>query len=359
MKRIIRTINTNTIEELNAQISNISAGVFPYLVLIYEAQGNYIPLSTFTDIIRIHLPQTIVKIIPQPLLSNKYDICLELHCYSELPDNIEYYESESLIGNLAYYGEAIYSCALSATNTNNKYNNCFEKLGTYLSNIGMSFKDVVRQWNYIPNIIGYNNDGIEEYALFNAARETAYSQAKMEFYPAATGIGVCGDEAIIIIYSQKNINTQAKAIENPLQISAYNYSEEVLNKTENSSTCPKPLFSRGMAIVSNNKLDNFFISGTASIQGEISIAHNSIDEQTRRTIENINYLTSQENILKNIELSNTTIISPAFLRVYIKNIKEQATAKELIIRSYPNTEIIILQADICRKNLLIEIEGLA
>lgn len=358
MKRIIKTINLNSIDHLDQLITDATSGVFPFLILIYESQENSIPLSSVINSIHSYLPKTIARIIPQRLLSCEFTICLELHCFSQLPDRVEYYQSETVNGNVAYFGEAAFCSAISTSKEVSKYSRCFEYLSEFLSSFSMSFNDVIRQWNYIPNIIGYNDDGAEEYALFNSARAKAYSEAKMQLYPAATGIGVCGAEAIIIILAQKHLDEQVHAVENPLQISAYNYSDNVLNTIKNRNTCPKPLFSRGLAIVADNIVNDFYISGTASIRGEATIGTESLREQTTKTIDNINNLISSANIHSATKLSNIGNLTPTFLRVYLKNATEEKIAKELIISSYPQATIILLHADICRENLLIEIEGL-
>lgn len=358
MNRIIKTININKSDNLDSQICSSTVDMFPYLILLYETRENTTSLASIVEIIRRILPKTIVKIIPQYLLTNEFMICLELHCYSELPDTIDYTDGELICGNIVNFGEAQYCCTVSSATGSIKYENCLANISKYLSVHGMSFADVIRQWNYIPDIIGFNEKGVEEYALFNEARAKEYSSADMQFYPAATGIGVSGDEAIIIIYAQVDNHRKSYAVENPMQISAYYYSEDVLNRIENNLICPKPLFSRGTIIVSDVEVENVFISGTASIRGEATIASESLAEQTLKTIENINTLISADNLFSSTKASNINSLYPVFLRVYVRNAEEHSIARDLITQYYPNTNMILLQADICRDNLLVEIEGL-
>ena len=57
---------------------------------------------------------------------------------------------------------------------------------------GMSFDHVVRQWNYIGNILEIKN-GLQNYQVFNEVRSEFYKKYRtVHGYPAATGIGMCG-----------------------------------------------------------------------------------------------------------------------------------------------------------------------
>ena len=359
MRRIIKTLRINSLDGLNVQMNSIDDNLLPFIVLIYESQNNDISTEEIKKNIHRCYPNCVVQVINQELLAAKEKVCLEFHCYSELPDGINYIDGESVNGNFVNYGEAVYLCAVSKSKGKDKYRQCFMQLSGTMASLGFNFSNVVRQWNYIPNIIGFNSEGIEEYAQFNAARAEAYSQVKLEYFPAATGIGISGEEVIIIVYAQINCLSKVSAIENPLQISAYNYSANVLNRAEDSYDCPKPLFSRGL-LVQTQDVDNLFVSGTASIRGEGTIAKESIIEQISKTIENINKLISQQNlnIFSAVEINCENELIPKFIRTYIREEVDYSIIENMIHRSYPQAELVLLRAAICRVDLLVEIEAL-
>ena len=97
-----------------------------------------------------------------------------------------------------------------------------------------------------------------------------------------------------------------------------------------------------------------FISGTAAIRGEISRSINNVTEQTKITMENIDFLTSLENLPFN-PLSQRYKL----LRIYIKNILQLKEIDQFLSCNYPDVQKIYICADVCREELLLEIEGIS
>ncbi len=228
----------------------------------------------------------------------------------------------------------------------------FEKIGAVLSSESMHIHEIVRQWNYIGNITQVKN-GIQNYQAFNDARARFYEKAdwKNFGYPAATGIGtnVSGiGVSLIAISGIRSIH-----VDNPLQIAAHSYSQSLLVGGDKRT----PKFERAR-IIKNNVGSNCFISGTAAIRGEESMNVLNAGLQTRQTIENINYLISSEN-LKQYGLNNGTRLEMTVLRVYIKKMEYLDNVKSEIEKVWTGLPVIYLQADICREELLVEIEGTA
>ncbi|MPN53530.1 3-hydroxybenzoate synthase [bioreactor metagenome] len=79
--------------------------------------------------------------------------------------------------------------------------------------------------------------------------------------------------------------------------------------------------------------------------------------QTRNTLENIKYLISDINLSENGIRGK--ISTPSLLRVYVKHKKDFTTVEAEILKLWPETPAIYLEADICREELLVEIEGIA
>ncbi len=215
----------------------------------------------------------------------------------------------------------------------------FGTLITVFEKEKMPINSILRQWNYVERITDTDSLG-QRYQQFNDARSHFYSQcAWQNGYPAATGIGTSKGGLSVDIDAYYGVQTQA--IDNPLQIAAHRYSEYVL-KAGKQPLQTTPKFERARIID-----DTLYVSGTAAIRGEETIADNA-QKQTQITIENIQTLLneSQKNQL-------------SYLRVYIKNKADFTAVKNTVSQLLPNIETLFVEADICRPNLLVEIEAVA
>lgn len=241
---------------------------------------------------------------------------------------------------------------------NRQGNEIFKKIETILLAEGMQINEIVRQWNYIGKITDVQN-GIQNYQAFNESRSCFYEKTNWENrgYPAATGIGTDTSWLVVsLIAVSVPPEMQIVPLNNPLQIAAHAYSQSVLNGEQNSRK-KTPKFERGK-IIQNRHGAICFVSGTAAIRSEESLNKPDAGLQTQQTIDNINYLISGEN-LKWHNLSTDTRLKMAGVRVYIKNMNDLEQVKAKIEQSWANIPAIYLQADICRSELLVEIEGIA
>jgi len=122
-------------------------------------------------------------------------------------------------------------------------------------------------------------------------------------------------------------------IENPHQVSAYNY-PKLYGKDS-------PSFSRAYRV--NNSL---FISGTASIKGHQTQHAGNLKKQLRETQLRLDSLVED--------------LTPQILVAYVRNSEDIEEVEEFINLNYDTAYTnIIIQADICRKDLLVEIELIA
>ena len=234
----------------------------------------------------------------------------------------------------------------------------FQKIEAILSAESMSIHEIVRQWNYIGKITEINNN-IQNYQAFNDARAHFYEKDdwKNIGYPAATGIGTeLSSVMVSLIAVSANSDIQILPIDNPLQTAAYEYSQSVLIG-EDCRCKENPKFERAKLVQNGSGLV-CFISGTAAIQGEESICNFDISLQTRQTIETIRFLISPEN-LRQQGIDKTNSLELVSLRVYIKKKAHFERTKKEIEYVWPNVPVIYLQADICRRELLVEVEALA
>lgn len=237
----------------------------------------------------------------------------------------------------------------------------FEKIRLLFEHEEMPIDSIVRQWNYIPHITQITN-GTQHYQEFNEARSHFYCLVGWpNGYPSATGIGTYTNWLVIDLFAVKPKNSAVgiHLLDNLLQISAHNYSADVLvyNSVMNSALPATPKFERGK-IVSGIPETLVYISGTAAIRGEESIEKAEISKQTTNTLENIEHLISGSN-LSSTGINFTGTLHLKCLRIYLKKPSCYERAKEIISNKFPNVPSVYLLGDICRENLLVEIEGVA
>lgn len=234
----------------------------------------------------------------------------------------------------------------------------FTKLDRLLTAYGFAVDDIVRQWNYIGNIVGCR-EGKQNYQEFNDARTRYYASGKWQNgYPAATGIGASGEGIIVGGIAFKMADAENKGIypiDNPLQVAAHIYSKKVLIDDDKNAMKSTPKFERAKLIETENGAC-CFVSGTAAIRGEESVDASSAKMQTIRTIENIEHLVSKENLVK--FGCKPYDLKYAKLHVFIKEAEDFDEVREVVEQSYPQMPIIYSIADVCRSELLVEIEGI-
>ena len=234
----------------------------------------------------------------------------------------------------------------------------FAKLDNLLTAYGYCVDDIVRQWNFIGSIVSYRN-GKQNYQEFNDARTCYYATGEWKNgYPAATGIGAEGDCIIVGGIAFKKMGTESKGvypIDNPLQVAAHIYSKRVLIDEDVNAIKSTPKFERAKLIETACGAC-CFVSGTAAIRGEESVDASSVKMQTIKTIENIEYLVSKENLVrfgcKPYDLEYVK------LHVYIKNAEDYDAVREVVEASFAQIPVVYSIADVCRSELLVEIEGI-
>ena len=236
----------------------------------------------------------------------------------------------------------------------------FAKVGRVLERERMGVGDIVRQWNYIEGITDYDADGHQHYQDLNDARSAFYGRmAWPNGYPAATGIGAThgGIVVDVDVLCAEGGAVRVAGIDNPLQIAAHAYSQDVLLGETLAPVRTTPKFERAKAVWNGNQ-GLVYISGTAAIRGEQSLEGVDAIGQTVATLENIEYLVSVEN-LKRSGVSEAGHVTMGGLRVYIKPGQDWKAIRQVVENRYPGLEVAYLFTDICRRELLLEIEGTA
>ncbi len=234
----------------------------------------------------------------------------------------------------------------------------FTQISKILDRYNCSVDRIVRQWNYIEHITAMR-DGEQNYQVFNDARSHFYAKGDWSAagYPAATGIGATAGGVVVDFNALVRCDdARYVALDNPLQVAAHVYSDCVLLGEAEVKTTPK--FERAKAVAAEGVRPMIYVSGTAAIRGEASLEIGAA-EQAVITMENIAYLLSKENQERYGVVGDMVDMECANLRIYIKNDFDFEAVRGEVSRIAPSTPSIYLFGDVCRDELLVEIEGVA
>jgi enamine deaminase RidA (YjgF/YER057c/UK114 family) len=207
-------------------------------------------------------------------------------------------------------------------------------------------RHLIRIWNYLPEI-NREADGDERYRHFNTARQTAFRSAGRPTevtVPAACALGSPPGSPISIYFLAAREAPQM--IENPRQTSAYRYPPKFGTHS--------PSFSRA-CMLSESAGTNLFISGTASIVGHETIHAGDVSAQTRETLANLDALLEEAN---RVAGASRYSLDGLKFKVYVRRPRDlDAIQRALSASLRPTAPILYLQADVCREELLVEIEA--
>jgi chorismate lyase/3-hydroxybenzoate synthase len=206
----------------------------------------------------------------------------------------------------------------------------------------------LRFWNYVPHI-NRELDGLERYRHFNIGRQEAFLASGRSAFagaPAACAIGTEAGGLTIYFVAAREAPTP---IENPRQVSAYHYPTEHGPRT--------PTFSRATLVTGGRPM--LFLSGTASVVGHRSEHPGDVAAQTRESFVNVRTL---------VDAANGKFSAPPFAidrlayTVYVRHaadyerVRRQFTV-EVGATSTAAQQAVFLKGDICRAELLVEIEA--
>ncbi len=231
-----------------------------------------------------------------------------------------------------------------AQNRREQAEEMFRKAETLLKSEGASFRDVVRTWIYVDEILDWYNE-------FNSARNTCYTDfgllkngdithAEDIFLPASTGIEGKNPEGtstimdLLAVAHRSNTGIGIQPLYGIRQRSPYRYGSA---------------FARAMKVVEPEE-KWLFISGTASLNEKGETVHKgNLSSQVKHTVEVVNSLIRPE------EASFSNLCEAT---VFLKNKNDfslyQETAESLGISNIP---AVYLVADVCWDDLLFELDA--
>jgi enamine deaminase RidA (YjgF/YER057c/UK114 family) len=136
-----------------------------------------------------------------------------------------------------------------------------------------------------------------------------------------------------------------KMIENPRQTSAYHYPPKFGKHS--------PTFSRA-CLAPAHEGTSLFISGTASIVGHETIHPGDVRAQTRETLANIKALLDEANRLLGVVRYDFDNLK---MKVYVRNTEDLPQIQAELAGALRSAQALYVKADVCREDLLVEIEA--
>jgi chorismate lyase/3-hydroxybenzoate synthase len=209
----------------------------------------------------------------------------------------------------------------------------------------LDYPHLLRVWHVFSDINGTSGD-IERYKVFCRGRHTALAPyiAELEVrLPAASAVGGRVPGLTIHFLACRSPGLQ---IENPRQVSAFRYPPEYGPRS--------PAFSRARLLPGANGGGMLLISGTASIVGHRTWHVDDVDAQFTETVSNI------EAVLATASAELDRPLRLEAVRAYLRLPESAAHFRALLTRRLGgDVPAVVLGADICRDDLLLEIEGVA
>ena len=209
------------------------------------------------------------------------------------------------------------------------------------------YKHVLRVWNHFPRINEYDGE-LERYQEFCVGRHQAFSEFYGEDFhgrlPAASAIGTSADRFSLYLIASKSPGLN---LENPRQISAYSYPEQY-------GPC-SPSFARA-TVYRGEGVNKLFLSGTASIVGHETVHKDQVERQLSETLNNIEHILRHDSLQSQPIEANTF----KFIKVYLRQREYLPMVKSRVQQFFrAESNILYLHGDICRRDLLLEIEGIS
>jgi chorismate lyase / 3-hydroxybenzoate synthase len=205
--------------------------------------------------------------------------------------------------------------------------------------VRVGFPHLVRVWNFIPAInAGCGED--ERYKQFCAGRAAALEELALDAggLPAASALGCAADLPLALTFLASRV--PGAHLDNPRQQSAHRYPPRY--------GAHAPAFARA-TLVGRRLL----ISGTAAIVGHESQHAGDLRRQLRCLTDNLLMLMDHA-----CAEGDARRVDDVAARVYLRHPEHLGEARHAMSADLPNlVSAVYLQADVCRSELLVEVEA--
>ncbi len=198
-------------------------------------------------------------------------------------------------------------------------------------------RHVQRVWNYFARINEGQGDN-ERYRRFCTGRLRGMRDFFADGFPAATAIGHRLADPLLQVYVLA-AEYPGLRVENPRQINAWRYPRQY-------GPTP-PSFARAMRLHGENSLA---ISGTAAITGHASLHPGDLEAQLKETYANLVALLEQGGLPARFTANDP-------LKVYLRHARDADAVQRFLDAHAPDAPRLLLLGDVCRRELLVEIDG--
>lgn len=202
-----------------------------------------------------------------------------------------------------------------------------------------------RVWNYVAHI-NEETHGLERYRQFNLGRYDAFVQAQQETggqVPAACALGV--REGPLSVAFLAGVSPVV-SLENPRQVSAWSYPSVYGPRA--------PTFSRA-ALAYPVGQEALFISGTASIVGHETVHSGDVAAQCQESVRNLEAVVHEANRVK--RSARPFSVQAMDHRVYVRHADDIGAVQRTLQPLLGGAPVVFVHADVCRADLLVEIEA--
>lgn len=207
------------------------------------------------------------------------------------------------------------------------------------------YPHLLRIWNYFDAITLGDGDS-ERYRQFCVGRVQGLGNVDTRTLPAATAIGSRNGRRVLQVYWLA-AREPGVPLENPRQVSAYRYPREYGPQS--------PSFAR--ALLPPSPRVPLLLSGTASIVGHASQHADSLRAQLDETLTNLDSLLGAAR--ERAPTLAPHLDGTSRLKIYVRDAADaDAVAAQLEARLGTRVPWLMLHADVCRRELLVEIEGM-
>jgi chorismate lyase/3-hydroxybenzoate synthase len=199
-------------------------------------------------------------------------------------------------------------------------------------------RHLLRMYNYF-SAINVGDGDAERYKLFCIGRAAGFRELAAPAWPAATAIGRQDHSGVLQVYWLAGAEP-GQPVENPRQVSAFHYPRQY-------GPSP-PTFSRAMQVAGA-----MLISGTGSVLGHASRHPDDLPAQLDEILRN------QASLRQAGGLSAAAVRGRAtLLKIYLRNAAAAGFVATYLHERLPgHAQFVVLGADICRHELLVEIDA--
>ena len=199
---------------------------------------------------------------------------------------------------------------------------------------------LLRIWHYLPQLAKPS-----DYQVFCEARAQAFSQFKSDFYCAATVIGTDSDCGVVYFLAARSAGI---AVNNPRQTMPHLYPKRYVE--------PTPMFARA-TLKQWGDNSHLYISGTAAIVGHESMHEGDGGAQLNEAVDNLKILLGETSKIEH-SYSKMQLAQLQHIKLYVDT-RVADDIIPLIGRYFGSKQIQIYKGQMCRPELLVEIEAMA